>query len=398
MKYKTIPKTQDKISQLGFGAMRLDHNPKNLQENKEIIKYVIDNGINLIDTAYMYGNGKNEQAIGSALKELNYRDKVKISTKMNRILINNTEDMEKMLNEQLTYLQTDYIDYYFIHNITGYKDIEKLKKLKLYEFLDDKKSQNILKNVGFSYHGSYSDFIKVVDDYDWDMSLVQYNYLDETYQAGIKGIEYLAEKGMGIFIMEPLKGGMLAGRMPQSLEDILEIETNKSKVELALKWILQNENITCILSGMTDTEMLKENINIINDETPLDEKDLEIINRIKEKITELNKVNCTGCNYCMPCPENIYIPECFKLYNEKHLFNEKEYGVNVATIEYVGNLMGITGEKHDASLCTKCGKCIRKCPQHINIPRELNQVNKGFHTRIFAPLIPIFRKLLIRII
>ena len=394
MKYKTIPKTQDKISQLGFGAMRLDSNPKNLDKNKKLIKHAIDNGINLIDTAYLYENGKNEQTIGKVLKELNYRDKVKISTKMNRLKINTSKDMEEMLNEQLKNLQTEYIDYYFIHNLTGYKDLEKLKQIKLYEFLEEKKSQKIIKNIGFSYHGSYTDFIKIVDDYNWDMSLIQYNYMDETYQAGIKGIQYLTKKGIGIFIMEPLKGGMLAGKMPQSLEHLIKTKTNKTKIELALKWILQNQNITCILSGMTDEKMITDNIKITQDETPLKTEDLEVINQIKEEISKLNKINCTGCNYCMPCPEDIYIPECFKLYNEKYLFNEKHYGINAATINYIGNLMGVTGEKHDASLCTKCGKCIRECPQHINIPRELNNVNKGFHTRIFKPLIPLFRKLM----
>ena len=262
MKYKTIPKTQDKISQLGFGAMRLDSNPKNLDKNKKLIKHAIDNGINLIDTAYLYENGKIEQTIGKVLKELNYRDKVKISTKMNRLKINTSKDMEEMLNEQLKNLQTEYIDYYFIHNLTGYKDLEKLKQIKLYEFLEEKKSQKIIKNIGFSYHGSYTDFIKIVDDYNWDMSLIQYNYMDETYQAGIKGIQYLTKKGIGIFIMEPLKGGMLAGKMPQSLEHLIKTKTNKTKIELALKWILQNQNITCILSGMTDEKMITDNIKI----------------------------------------------------------------------------------------------------------------------------------------
>ena len=251
MKYRVIPKTQDKISLLGLGAMRLESNQKYLEENKEIIKLAINNGINVIDTAYLYDNGKNEKIIGQALKELDYRDKVKISTKMNRLKIKNYQNMEDMLKKELENLQTDYIDYYFIHDVTGYSDLEKLKKINLYQFLDEKKSQGIIKNVGFSYHGSYPDFIKVVDDYDWDMSLVQYNYMDETYQAGIKGIEYLTEKGMGIFIMEPLKGGLLAGRMPPSVENLMTSKTNKTRIELALNWISQNENITCILSGMT---------------------------------------------------------------------------------------------------------------------------------------------------
>ncbi len=395
MKYRTIPKTQDQISILGLGAMRLDSNPKNNETNKKIIKYAIDNGINLIDTAYLYGNGRNEKAIGTALKELGYRKKVKISTKMNRLKIKTQQDMENMLQEQLTSLQTNYIDYYFIHNITGYQDIEKLKKQKLYQFLQEKKSQGILKNIGFSYHGSYQEFEKIVDDYNWDMSLIQLNYMDENYQAGLDGVHYLTEKNMGIFIMEPLKGGLLAGKMPEEVEKIINTKTNKTKIELALKWITEKPNITCVLSGMTNTEMIKENINIINDENPLTLEDLEIIELIKRKITQLNKINCTGCNYCMPCPKGIYIPDAFKLYNEKYLFQEKQFKIiNKSFINYIGNLMGITGQRHDANLCNQCGACIRKCPQHINIPKQLKTIDKEFHGKLIRPIVPILKKLM----
>ena len=392
MEYRKIKKTKDEISTLALGAMRLDIKDK--ENTKETIKYAIDNGINLIDTAYLYDRGSNEKAVGEALTELNYQDKVKISTKLNRLKVKSKQDMENMFEKELESLQRNQIEYYYIHNLTSYKDLQELKKIGIYQFLEDKKEKKQILNIGFSYHGAYDDFIKIIDDYPWDMCLVQYNYIDENYQAGAKGIDYAYEKGIGIFIMEPLKGGLLAGKMPQELEPLLK-DYDKTRIELALKWILKNNKVTSVLSGMTNKEMIEENINLLNNNKELTEKDLDLINKIKDKIVELNKISCSQCRYCMPCPFGVYIPDCFKYYNERYLFpDEKQYGISTSTVDYIANLMGAMGEPHDASLCKNCGKCLKECPQHINIPEELETVNKKFHTKLLKLIMPIVRKLI----
>lgn len=200
MEYRTIPKTKEKISSLGFGVMRLSTTMGTVDKEKatQEIKYAIDNGVNFIDTAYRYGNGSNEKVLGEILTQLNYRDKVNISTKMNPLKVHSYQDMENMLNEELKSLQTDHIDYYFIHNVMDYELIENLLNINIIQFFEDKKAEGKIRNVGFSYHGPYQDLPKIVDAYDWDMCMLQFNYIDEKIQAGIKGVKYLAEKGIGV--------------------------------------------------------------------------------------------------------------------------------------------------------------------------------------------------------
>ncbi|WP_455644895.1 aldo/keto reductase [Methanosphaera sp.] len=399
MQYRTIPKTGEKVSALGLGAMRLTTNAGTIdrQKAKEEIKYAIDCGINIIDTAYMYGGGDNERAVGEILEELNYRDKVNISTKLNFRKIKTREDIYAMFNEELERLRTDHIDFYFLHSLVEYKNLENLIELGLFEFIEEKKASGEIRNIGFSFHGSYDEFIKLVDAYEWDMCMVQFNYADERYQAGIEGIKYLASKNIAVFIMEPLKGGLLAGQLPDVIEaDIKQYNTNKSNAELALSWIFNYSEITCVYSGMNSIEMIEENIKIVENATPnsLNSDELELINNIGNKINELSKINCTTCNYCMPCPYGVNIPECFKLYNERFLFNTKLYGINHSLAMYVFNLLGLSGEAHDASLCKNCGVCVSKCPQHIDIPKELRNVDKKFHRRLLKPLVPLINRIM----
>jgi predicted aldo/keto reductase-like oxidoreductase len=396
MEYRTLPKTKDKISSLGFGAMRLTSKRGKIDTEKaeKELKYAIDHGINLIDTAHMYGNGANEKVIGEILKKTGYRNKVKISTKMNTLKINSYQDMENMLNQELNNLQTDHIDYYLIHNIQNYQTIEKLKKLKLFEFLDKKKEEGKIINAGFSYHGPYEQLPQIIEEYEWTVCMLQFNYLDEHIQAGIKGVQYLAKKDIGIIVMEPLKGGLLAGKMPKKVEKLME-KIDKSNANLALSWVLNHPEITCVLSGMNSLEMIKENIQIANQTKPnsLNKEELETIESIKKILQKSYKINCTTCGYCMPCPKGVNIPECFKKYNEKSLFDFKMYGINQATGQYIFTLMGLTSTPQDANLCTHCNACIKKCPQNLPIPELLNDVNKEFHGKILTTLMPGFRKI-----
>lgn len=402
MEYRTVKKNEDKISLLGFGAMRLiQKNGKiDMELASQIINYAIDNGINYFDTAYLYGMGSNEKALGEIILKLSCRSDIYLATKMNRLAIHSREDMDKMFSQELDNLCTDYIDYYFIHNVISYQDIIDLIDMGLFDFIEEKKSNGQIKNMGFSYHGSYDDFEKILELYDWDMTLLQYNYLDNQLQAGLKGIKLAHDKGMGIMIMEPLKGGLLAGTMPKEAQDLIdESTTTRSNVDLALSWIYDTPEITCVLSGMNTMDMLEENIAITDQflENPLSDDEKKLLNQVKEIILKINKIGCTSCNYCMPCPQQINIPDIFKLYNDKYLFPEdKTHGIHHTYIQYAGNMLGFTGQRHDGALCVDCGLCISKCPQRLEIPELLKMVDKSYHGNLLRPIVPVAKKLMKR--
>lgn len=402
MEYRTVKKNEDKISLLGFGAMRLiQKNGKiDMELASQIINYAIDNGINYFDTAYLYGMGSNEKALGEIILKLSCRSDIYLATKMNRLAIHSREDMDKMFSQELDNLCTDYIDYYFIHNVISYQDIIDLIDMGLFDFIEEKKSNGQIMNMGFSYHGSYDDFEKILELYDWDMTLLQYNYLDNQLQAGLKGIKLAHDKGMGIMIMEPLKGGLLAGTMPKEAQDLIdESTTTRSNVDLALSWIYDTPEITCVLSGMNTMDMLEENIAITDqfNENPLSDDEKKLLNQVKEIILKINKIGCTSCNYCMPCPQQINIPDIFKLYNDKYLFPEdKTHGIHHTYIQYAGNMLGFTGQRHDGALCVDCGLCISKCPQRLEIPELLKMVDKSYHGNLLRPIVPVAKKLMKR--
>lgn len=364
---------------------------------EELIEYAIDNGINYFDTAYGYGDasGSSEKTIGNVIDKLNCRDKINISTKMYRDSINSREDMERMFAEELNNFKTDYIDYYYIHNVISYQHILELKEYGLFDFIEDKKQKRQIINIGFSFHGSYEDFKKVINEYDWDMTLLQYNYLDRDVQAGIKGIKLASERGMGVFIMEPLKGGALAGNMPPNAQKIIDdSEIKRSNADLALNWLYSNPEITCVLSGMTELDIVKENINITNNyiNNPLTDIDLKVIDNVRDVLLDLTKIGCTNCEYCMPCPQEVEIPLIFELYNNTYLFPDKKiYGIHNSQILYSIDLIG---NGHDGSKCVECGLCTTKCPQQLPIFELLKQVDEEFHGKDFRQLTPFIDKLL----
>ncbi|MBE6489945.1 MAG: aldo/keto reductase [Methanobrevibacter sp.] len=378
MQNRLIKKTGDEISPLGFGAMRLPL--KNGKIDRELAKkqiyHAIDNGINFIDTAYLYGD--SETFLGEVLQG-EYKDKVKLCTKLPSINVRKYEDMENILDEQLKRLQRDSIDYYLIHAV-DLKTINRLLKRDLLEFINKAKREGKIKHVGFSYHGPKEEFEIIVDGYDWDVVMVQYNYFDENVQAGMEGIEYAASKGMGVFVMEPLKGGILAGKMPHDAEEIFrKANPNKSNAEWALEWVLNNRNVTCVLSGMNSFEQIDENIRIAENTTPLSMsfEDMETVELVKRVLRNSLKINCSTCGYCMPCPQGVNIPECMKIYNEKYLFEHKGL-FNQSFMDYYQYVGGIMGNEGNAGKCNGCGKCLRKCPQKLDIIAELKKVKKEF--------------------
>ena len=378
MQYRLIKKTGDEIFPLGFGAMRLPlKNGKNdRQKAKELIYHAIDQGLNFIDTAYLYGD--SETFLGEILQG-EYKDKIKLSTKLPTINVRKYDDMEEILAEQLKRLQRDSIDYYFIHAV-DLKAMNRLFKKDLAKFLKKAQSEGKIRHVGFSYHGPKEEFPSLIDAYDWDVVMVQYNYFDENIQASVEGIEDAASKDMGIFIMEPLKGGILAGKMPGEAEEIFKkANPNKSNAQWAMEWVLNNRNVTCVLSGMNSFEQLDENLEIAHKTTPLSMsfEDLETVELVKRVMRNSLKINCSTCGYCMPCPQGVNIPECMKIYNEKYLFNHKGF-INPSFMDYYQYVGGIMGSSGNAGKCNGCGRCLRKCPQKLDIVSELKKVKKEF--------------------
>ena len=378
MQYRTIKKNGDEISSLGFGAMRLPSKNGKIDRLKarEIIFHAIENGVNFIDTAYLYGD--SETFLGEILTP-EIRSKVKICTKLPSINVRKYEDMENLLNEQLKRLKIDCIDYYLIHAV-DLKTVNRLLKRDLIKFINKAKADGKIKNIGFSYHGPKEEFEIIVDGYDWDVVMVQYNYFDENVQASMEGIEYAASKGLGILVMEPLKGGILAGKMPKDAEEIFKkANPDKSNAQWAMQWVLNNRNITCVLSGMNSIEQLEENLAIADMTTPLSMsfEEMETVELVKRVMRNSLKINCSTCGYCMPCPQGVNIPECIKIYNEKYLFDHKGL-FNQSFVDYYQYVGGIMGNSGNAGKCNSCGKCLRKCPQKLDIISELKTVKKEF--------------------
>ncbi|HOI39287.1 MAG TPA: aldo/keto reductase [Methanobacterium sp.] len=381
MQYRKIEKNGDEISALGYGAMRLPtkNGMIDKEKAKEQIYYAIDQGVNIIDTAYPYHGGASESFLGEILKD-GYREKVKLCTKMPSWSVRKYEDMEKYLEIQLEKLQTDCIDYYLIHNLSMVK-FEKLKKLGVFKFFKDAKAKGKINNIGFSFHADLDSFKQIVDSYKWDVCLIQYNYMDEQNQAGTEGLEYAHSKGIGIFIMEPLKGGLLAGKVPEkALEIWEESDTGRSPADWALRWVLNHPEVATVFSGMGEMDQVQENLKVAEEALPnsLTEDELGLYEQAKEVYKDLMKVDCTGCGYCMPCPRGVDIPRCFNLYNQKYMFNKSP------SFDYLGMLGGVfSGQEAYAGLCNECKRCTRACPQDLEIPELLNDVSRELEGRGF---------------
>jgi len=390
----------DEVSALGFGAMRLPTKTGRIDKERarEQIYYAIDNGVNFIDTAYLYGS--SESFLGEILQG-EYREKVKLCTKLPALFVKKYEDIEKYLEIQLKKLQTDYIDYYLIHGISK-SSFENLKELGALEFLEDAKAKGKIKNIGFSFHDNVNSFKEIVDAYDWDACLIQYNYLDEFNQAGTEGLKYAYSKGVSVFVMEPLKGGLLAGKVPEKTLQIWDkSEVKRSPADWALRWVLNHPEVVCVLSGMGEEEHIKENIKVANETLPntLNEDELKLYHEVEEVYEDLMKIDCTGCGYCMPCPRGVDIPRCFEFYNHKYMFKEGFQSSMLYLLQLGGIMSG--GDEAHAGLCTNCGKCIAACPQKLDIPDLLDNVSRelggrGFKykVKIAKTIVPVARRIL----
>jgi hypothetical protein len=387
MQYRTVPKNGDRLSALGFGAMRLPSRGLGIDEKHSIslMRYAIDNGVNYFDTAVPY---RSEKILGKTLLD-GYRDKVKVATKLTPFMLNKPEDMGKMLDIQLQSLQTDRIDYYLLHGLaedswTKFKDYAVLK------FLDNAKAEGKIVNTGFSFHGSLTVFKEIVDAYDWAMCQIQYNFLDESLQAGTQGLKYAASKNLAVVVMEPLRGGMLAGKLPKKVAQIYnESGLERSGAEWALRWVWNHPEVTVVLSGMSNEIQVAENLKTAETALPgsMSQGELATVGKVSATFRRLMKVPCTGCNYCMPCPHGVNIPINFQSYNQYYMSGSKF----MARAMYAASLMGaMHGKATDASLCISCGECVKRCPQHIAIPEELKKVNGklgNWQTKLIVPVV-----------
>lgn len=379
MLYRKFGKTNEMVSILGFGCMRLPllpgGDPSKIDEEfaTKLIRYAIDKGVNYIDTAYPYHGrgmataGQSEPFVGKVLKD-GYREKVKIATKLPSWLINSRSDMDKYLNDQLIRLGTDGIDFYLVHALN---DLlwKKVKELGITEFLDHAIRDGRIKHAGFSYHEKQEYFNGIVDSYDWSFCQIQYNYMDEEFQAGRKGLDYAAQKGLGLTIMEPLRGGKLAVNLPADVQKVFDqADIKRTPAEWALRWVWNHPEVSVLLSGMNSMEQVVENINVAKDavENSFTDKENGIIENAKNIYKQRIKVNCTACGYCMPCPEGVNIPECFSLYNNYYIYGREEaYNFFLQP-------------QQRASNCIECNQCETLCPQSIMISQELKNVRAVF--------------------
>ncbi len=372
MLYRSMPQEDRELSILGFGCMRLPLTKEGtINEGlaEEMLYTAIDGGVNYVDTAWPYHDGESEPFVGKAL-EGKYRKKVSLATKLPIWEVTSQDDMERLLDEQLRRLRTDHLDYYLMHNFNEQR-WENFRHLGFEKFLEKAREEGKIGKVGFSFHDQLPLFKTIADTYPWDFCQIQYNYMDQNYQAGTEGLRYAASKKMGVIIMEPLRGGKIAENVPPSVQKIWDgASVRRSPVEWALRWLWNIPEITLVLSGMSTPEHVRENLKIASQGTPesLQEEELRLIDRAAEEYARRMVYPCTSCGYCLPCPQGVRIPECLNHYNSAFMFDDLERA------RFNNRVM--LNETSRASACINCGACVPKCPQHIPIPEALAKVRE----------------------
>lgn len=374
MQYRTFNKTGQKVSLLGTGTMRLPLAPDGKADAAEAISMIrrsIDCGVNYIDTAYMYHDGESEKIVGRALKD-GYREKVLLADKMPVWLAKDEEKMKAMFQEQLERLDVDMIDMYLVHNVTV-PVWKRAQKFHLMDFLEEKRAEGKIRHIGFSFHDDLSLFKEVIDAYPWDFCQIQLNYMDKDFQAGEEGLRYAAAKGIPVIIMEPLKGGKLTDALPRTVEELWkQAPVQRTPAEWAFRWVADHPEVMTILSGMSSSQQLEENLRILSDAEPnsLTQQERSIIDQVSDEYNKLIQYSCTACKYCMPCPKKIDIPTAISFYNEWFLYEENpkikaDYPIWLP-------------KGHRASDCVACKACEGHCPQHLPISEIMKKAAEIF--------------------
>ena len=373
MKYRKFGKLEWEVSALGFGAMRLPvigESSAKIDEKEAIgmIRYAVDHGVNYLDTGYPYHEGYSEVLVGRALKE-GYRDKIKVATKLPARMVTATQDFDRFLNEQLERLQIDKIDFYLLHGLNAIT-WPRVHNLGVLDWAESRMAQGKFTRLGFSFHDNYNTFKEIVDSYDnWVLAQIQYNYMDVDFQAGQKGLEYAANKGLALVIMEPLRGGRLAKELPEKIKKLWETASHKrTPADWGLSWAWNQPEVSVVLSGMSTMEQVKENVEIAGRSgiNTFAANDIATIDKVRAAYNGLSPVPCTGCGYCIPCPNSVAIPKVFSAYNDTIIYDDIQNGqVRYYNIE----------EEEQANQCLECGQCLEACPQRIDIPKFLKKAH-----------------------
>lgn len=376
MKY--INFCNEKISKLGFGLMRLpvkdnDQSKVDYEKTEEMFLYAVEHGINYFDTAFPYHNGFSEIMLGNMVENNHMRSKVNIATKLFTLGMEKPDyDPVKMFETQLKRLKTDHIEFYLIHGLHGEQWNTLKRKFNIENFLNEMRANGTIRHMGFSFHDDYDRFVNILDDYDWEFAQIQYNYLDNDIQAGDKGIAYAVSKNIPLNVMEPLKGGNLSFCDYPRIREILDKNglSGMSGAELAFRYVFDKKGLGVVLSGMSELSQLRENIDIVErcDEGNLKENEMKAIEQIREFLSEIETIPCTGCRYCVEeCPEKIKIPTAFSLYNNGIKFSNKQ-----------AQMRGYDRDCANISNCRECLACEEACPQHLEIPELLKKVREYF--------------------
>lgn len=375
MNTRKLGKTNVTVSALGFGTMRLPIKGSEAEVDEplaiEMLRRAIDRGVNYVDTAYPYHAGNSEFVVGKALAD-GYREKVHLATKLPTWLVNAPEDFDRFLDEQLSRLRTQHVEFYFLHCLQKHVWL-KMRDLGVLDWAQRAQADGRIGRLGFSFHDGFEAFKEIVDAYDWSFCQIQYNYVNEEVQAGTRGLKYAAEKGLGVIVMEPLFGGALANR-PDPVRAVWDaVGPEYAPVDLALQWLWNKPEVSLVLSGMSTMEQVEQNLASASRSGvgSLGEHALGLIARVQHEYQQLSAIPCTRCRYCMPCPQGVDIPVNFELYNNATLFK----GSPTALCK---NLYMFLPASQRASACVQCGACEARCPQQIAIPEKLQAVQKQF--------------------
>jgi len=376
MQYREFGKLDWKVSALGFGAMRLpvtDRDPTSVDQAESIrmMRYAIDHGVNYVDTAYSYHGGQGERVVGRALQD-GYRAKVRLATKLPSWLVQSLADCDHYLNEQLERLQTEKVDFYLLHGLNK-ENWPKLRDLNVLRWAEGALSDGRIGYLGFSFHDDFEVFKEIIDASDnWSFCQIQFNFMDVDYQAGIRGLRYAAGKGLAVVIMEPLRGGQLSKEPPQPVARLwVSAQQRRTPAEWGLRWVWNHPEVSVVLSGMSAMQHVVENVASAERSGPntLTADELALIERVRETYHKLSPVPCTGCRYCMPCPNGVEIPRIFELYNEAVMYNDPR----TARFRYRGP-NGLKEEQR-ADQCLDCGECVEACPQQIPVAEWLEKAH-----------------------
>ena len=362
----------DPISQLGFGCMRFTRSGGGIdyaKAEREILA-AVDAGVNYFDTAYLYPG--SEDLLGRITEANALREKIRIATKLPQYSTHTMAAVEKTFREELKRLRTDHIDFYLMHMFTDVREWDFLRSIGIEEWIEARKAEGSIRQLGFSYHGDTEMFLRILDAYDWDVCQIQYNYMDETSQAGRRGVEAAAAKGIPVVIMEPLRGGKLTRLPPRAAEALAASGRGWSPAKWGLRWLWDQPGVTCVLSGMNSLEMVADNCAAASEATPgsLTEADFAVLETVKAVLRESEKVGCTGCRYCMPCPKGVDIPGIFHYYNLMGMQSRFE-----TRFEFARNV-GMRETPGFASACVGCGKCEQHCPQRLPIREKLREADR----------------------